>query len=90
MASNPSSSANSAALQQRSVTIGEVADVAGRFHRLGYNHRDFYCCHFFIRETDDGGFRVNLIDLQRVEHRRCWRRRCSGALRAGRRKITSC
>ena len=28
MASNPSSSANSAALQQRSVTIGEVADVA--------------------------------------------------------------
>ncbi|MCA9100953.1 MAG: hypothetical protein KDA63_07390, partial [Planctomycetales bacterium] len=55
--------------------IGEVADVAGRFHRLGYNHRDFYCCHFFIRETDDGGFRVNLIDLQRVEHRRCWRRR---------------
>jgi hypothetical protein len=55
--------------------IAEVADVASRFHGLGYNHRDLYCCHFFIRETDDGEFRVNLIDLQRVEHRRRFRRR---------------
>ncbi|MBI3461950.1 MAG: hypothetical protein HY000_02680, partial [Planctomycetes bacterium] len=52
-----------------------VASVASRFHRLGYNHRDLYCCHFFIREPSCGEFHVNLIDLQRVEHRRRFRRR---------------
>jgi heptose I phosphotransferase len=55
--------------------IHYVADVAARFHRLGYNHRDLYCCHFFIHEPAPGRFKVNLIDLQRVEHRRRWRRR---------------
>ena len=44
-----------------------VADVAARFHRLGFNHRDFYTCHFFIRETDREEFAVHLIDLQRVQ-----------------------
>ncbi|MBI2824922.1 MAG: hypothetical protein HYX69_09580 [Planctomycetia bacterium] len=52
-----------------------VADVAGRFHRLGYNHRDLYCCHFFIRERAGGDFEVRLIDLQRVQHRLRRRRR---------------
>lgn len=52
-----------------------VAVVARRFHTLGYNHRDFYCCHFFIRELQPSNFEVNLIDLQRVEHRRRFRRR---------------
>lgn len=55
--------------------ICEVADVARHFHALGYNHRDLYCCHFFIREPQTGTFQVNLIDLQRVEHRRYRRRR---------------
>jgi tRNA A-37 threonylcarbamoyl transferase component Bud32 len=55
--------------------IGEVAAVASKFHRLGYNHRDLYCCHFFIREHEPGRFHVNLIDLQRVEHRRHFRTR---------------
>lgn len=52
-----------------------VADVAARFHGAGFNHRDFYCCHLFIRETQPGEFEVRLIDLQRVERRRCLRRR---------------
>lgn len=56
--------------------IEQVADVAGRFHRLGFNHRDFYTCHFFVRELgtgngsqalDDSPFLVHLIDLQRVQ-----------------------
>jgi len=47
--------------------ILNVADVAGRFHRLGFNHRDFYTCHFFIREAVRGNFAVHLIDLQRVQ-----------------------
>ena len=52
-----------------------VADTARRFHRSGYNHRDFYCCHFFIRELSTGRFDVRLIDLQRVQHRVRFRRR---------------
>jgi len=54
--------------------IEQVAKVARRFHRAGYNHRDFYCCHFFVREPSPGQFEVRLIDLQRVQ-RRWWRRR---------------
>ena len=50
--------------------LRDVADVAARFHRLGYNHRDLYCCHFFISEPAAAEFKIHLIDLQRVEHRR--------------------
>jgi heptose I phosphotransferase len=52
-----------------------VADVANRFHTAGFNHRDFYCCHFFIQELPGPQFAVRLIDLQRVEQRRWLRRR---------------
>ncbi|MCL6504718.1 MAG: hypothetical protein K6T86_18730 [Pirellulales bacterium] len=50
--------------------IDEVASLARRFHAAGFNHRDFYCCHFFIREPQRGRFEVRLIDLQRMERRR--------------------
>jgi ADP-heptose:LPS heptosyltransferase len=55
--------------------LAAVADVAGRLHRQGYNHRDLYCCHFFIRVLASGAFDVRLIDLQRVQHRTRFRRR---------------
>jgi heptose I phosphotransferase len=55
--------------------IRAVADVARRFHDAGYNHRDFYCGHFFVREPAQGRFEIRLIDLQRVQHRRGLRRR---------------
>ena len=55
--------------------IRRVAAVAREFHDAGYNHRDLYCCHFFIRETSPGEFDIKLIDLQRVQHRRRFRRR---------------
>lgn len=55
--------------------IGAVADVARRFHAAGYNHRDLYCCHFFIRPEAGQQSDVRLIDLQRVEQRRWLRRR---------------
>ena len=55
--------------------IAEVARLARRFHAAGYNHRDFYCGHFFIREPAPGRFEIRLIDLQRVQQRRRWRRR---------------
>ena len=55
--------------------IRQVADVARRFHAAGFNHRDLYCCHFFIREPERGRFEIRMIDLQRVQHRRRFRRR---------------
>ncbi|MBN2216588.1 MAG: hypothetical protein JW719_04355 [Pirellulales bacterium] len=55
--------------------IRRVAELVSRFHAAGYNHRDLYCCHLFVREPRPGRFELRLIDLQRVEHRRRWRRR---------------
>jgi heptose I phosphotransferase len=55
--------------------IRGIADVVRCFHQAGYNHRDLYCCHFFIRESSPGRFDIKLIDLQRVQHRRRFRRR---------------
>ena len=55
--------------------IRRVAEVAGKFHRAGYNHRDLYCCHFFVKEPTPGQFEIKLIDLQRVQRRRWFRRR---------------
>jgi heptose I phosphotransferase len=61
--------------------IAAVANVARRFHSLGCNHRDFYTCHFMIRETpsdrdapETPPFAVHLIDLQRVQFRSSWLR----------------
>jgi len=55
--------------------IRRVAEVARRFHSAGYNHRDLYCCHFFVKEPAPGEFDIRLIDLQRVQCRRWFRRR---------------
>jgi hypothetical protein len=55
--------------------IRQVARVASAFHNRGYNHRDLYCCHFFIRPAAGDNYDVNLIDLHRVEQRRWFRRR---------------
>ena len=55
--------------------LAAVAHVAARFHASGFNHRDFYGCHFFIQESAAGRFDVRLIDLQRVQRRRWLRRR---------------
>ena len=55
--------------------VRRTASMAGRFHRAGYNHRDLYCCHFFVKEDAPGRFDIKLIDLQRVQRRRRFRRR---------------
>jgi heptose I phosphotransferase len=55
--------------------IRQVADIARRFHGAGYNHRDFYTCHFLIKETRPDRFDIRLIDLHRAERRRWFRRR---------------
>lgn len=55
--------------------IDATADGAKRFHELGYNHRDFYCCHFLVKEPQPGRFALHLIDLQRMQYRRRLRHR---------------
>ena len=58
--------------------IGRVADMAGRMHRGGVNHRDFYICHFLLHldpapSIDD--FKLSLIDLHRAHVRQSTPRR---------------
>jgi heptose I phosphotransferase len=55
--------------------IRDIARIARRFHAAGYNHRDLYCCHFFVKELPSERCEIRLIDLQRVQRRRWLRRR---------------
>lgn len=50
----------------------KVADTAGRMHRGGINHRDFYICHFHLDEAtlETVCPRCHLIDLHRAQVRR--------------------
>ena len=50
--------------------LAALADTARRLHRANLFHRDFYWCHFFIREPARGSFVAHLIDLQRIERSR--------------------
>ena len=60
--------------------IERVAEMAGRMHRGGLNHRDFYICHFLLHldpvPTPDA-LKLSLIDLHRAQVRgnlpRRWR-----------------
>lgn len=59
--------------------VVKVADSAGRMHRAGINHRDFYICHFHLDEATlaERLPRCYLIDLHRAQIRartpRRWR-----------------
>jgi hypothetical protein len=48
-----------------------LADLARKFHRLGFRHRDFYLNHVFVTGYDKD-MQLSLIDLQRVFRPR-WR-----------------
>ena len=45
-----------------------------KMHSAGFNHRDFYCCHIFISRSDDDNRELRVLDLQRVDRRRWFRR----------------
>jgi heptose I phosphotransferase len=61
----------------------EIAAVAATLHNAGVNHRDFYLCHFLVRDRSwpewrpSGELKVHLIDLHRAQMRcrtpRRWR-----------------
>ena len=51
--------------------LRKLADSAGRMHRAGINHRDFYLCHFHLDTStlEDYSPRCHLIDLHRAQIR---------------------
>lgn len=60
--------------------INRVAEMAGKMHRGGVNHRDFYLCHFLLHldpAPAPQSLRLSLIDLHRAQVRartpRRWR-----------------
>ncbi len=61
--------------------LREVAEAARRFHGAGLNHRDFYLCHFLVRDRDWSEWcegeklELVLIDLHRVQRRKAVPRR---------------
>ncbi len=58
--------------------IRRVAEMAGRMHRGGVNHRDFYICHFLLHldpVPHPENFRLSLIDLHRAQTRAATPRR---------------
>ncbi|MBI5396572.1 MAG: hypothetical protein HZA91_14855 [Verrucomicrobia bacterium] len=61
---------------RRRELLAPIADLARRFHGLGYCHKDFYLCHFFVQETAGapGELEIFLLDLQRCARPCC----CAG------------
>lgn len=52
--------------------INRVSDMAGRMHRGGVNHRDFYICHFLLHldpAPSPANLKLSIIDLHRAQVR---------------------
>ncbi len=68
--------------------IARVAEMAGKMHRGGVNHRDCYICHFLLHtepQPSPAALRLSLIDLHRAQVRqgaapRRWRNKDLAAL----------
>jgi heptose I phosphotransferase len=60
--------------QCRRTFWSQLGSFARDFHSKGYNHRDFYLCHIFVNFVEGQNF-FSLIDLQRVQKRKKFRRR---------------
>lgn len=63
--------------RRKQALIARLVDVARRLHANHYHHRDFYLCHFFLRDDPAApdGFDLVLIDFGRLLHSRMprWR-----------------
>jgi heptose I phosphotransferase len=55
--------------------IAAAARLTRHFHWLGFNHRDYYLCHLFVRPGDDNENDLRIIDLQRVGYHMPFRAR---------------
>jgi hypothetical protein len=50
--------------------IGRLAMITRKMHASGLNHRDYYLCHVFLREREQGkDFELFILDLHRVDIR---------------------
>jgi heptose I phosphotransferase len=61
--------------QLKRALLDRIAAIARRMHGAGMNHRDFYLCHFLVRDRDWSKWKAGeelqlvLIDLHRVQTR---------------------
>lgn len=55
--------------------IKELAQLTKNMHDKGFNHRDFYLNHIFIRDYEGKSMQWCILDLQRVDRRRWFRLR---------------
>jgi heptose I phosphotransferase len=55
--------------------IPKLAELAGTLHRRGIHHKDFYLCHVFVNRKTPLAAPLTLIDLQRLDRIRFFRRR---------------
>ena len=62
-------------LKKKRALIKEVAMLAARLHKAGFNHKDLYLTHILAKFDKLSGYSLKLIDLQRVERRASGRRR---------------
>ena len=73
--------ATKAEIRLKRALIRKVAQIARRMHENGINHRDFYLCHFLldcsrdVLKQPESSMRLSLIDLHRVQLRKCTPRR---------------
>jgi len=51
-------------ISRRHKLVSQIGTIAGRMHRYGFAHQDFYLVHVFIQEEQDD--RIFIIDLQRL------------------------
>ena len=57
-------------IRRKRALVEEVAQLTRKMHRSGLNHRDYYLCHLFIRETQaEENFELFVLDLHRVDIR---------------------
>lgn len=58
-------------IQEKGRLIRHLARLTRKMHTMGLNHRDYYLCHIFIRNTEeDKDFELFVIDLHRVDIRK--------------------
>ena len=64
--------ANPPAFREKQLLIRKVATITKKMHENGVNHRDFYICHFLMKnkEVFSENIRLFLIDLHRVQLRK--------------------
>lgn len=60
---------------EKRALIAHVAALTRRIHTHGFNHRDLYLCHIFLRFDVADGWQWRVLDLQRVDRRRWFRTR---------------